>query len=111
MAGYYRRIASDLRDTPAAVPLFAESDRRHERVGVLGSLAWQRDRHTVKAGLEAAQLALHEDFTFAVTDEDEAEEAGISEGAIAFDLDDPFVFSDRRVADAVVGLPAGQPAA
>ena len=36
VAGYYRRIASDLRDTPAAVPLFAESDRRHERVGVLG---------------------------------------------------------------------------
>ena len=94
VAGYYRRIASDLSDTPAAVPLFAESDRRHARVGVLGSLAWQRDRHTVKAGLEVAQLWLNEDFTFAVTDEDEAEEAGISEGASAFTLDDPFVFSD-----------------
>ncbi len=61
---------------------------------MLGSLAWQRDRHTVKAGLEVAQLWLNEDFTFAVTDEDEAEEAGISEGASAFTLDDPFVFSD-----------------
>ena len=39
--------------------------------------------------------ALHEDFTFAVTDADEAEEAGISEGAIAFTLDDPFAFSDH----------------
>ena len=95
VAGYYRRIASDLRDTPAAVPLFAESTRRHERLGILGSLAWQHDRHTVKAGLETAQLALHEDFTFAVTDEDEAEAAGISEGAIAYTLDDPFAFNDR----------------
>jgi outer membrane receptor protein involved in Fe transport len=95
VAAYYRRIASELRDTPAAVPLYATSDRRHDRIGALASLTWQRDRHTVKGGFEAAQLALHEDFTFAVTDEDEAEEAGISEGAIAFDLDDPFEFSDQ----------------
>ena len=94
-AGYYRRIASDLDDTPAAVPLFAESNRRHERVGVLGSLTWQHDRHTVKAGLEAAQLRLREDFTFAVTDADAAEDAGISDAAAAHTLDDPFAFDDR----------------
>ncbi len=94
-AGYYRRIAADLDDTAAAIPLFAASRRRHERGGVLGSVTLQVDRHTVKTGLEVAQLALREDFTFAVTDEEEAEAAGISDGAIAYTLADPFAFSDR----------------
>ncbi len=42
------------------------------------------------------RVSLREWFTFAVTDEDEAEEADISEAALEFDLDDPFLFSDRK---------------
>lgn len=95
VAAYHRRIDAELRDSPAAVPLFATSDRRHDRLGVLGSLTWQRGRHTVKGGVEAARLALRETFRFAITDEDAAEEAGLSEGAEAFTLDDPFDFADR----------------
>jgi outer membrane receptor for ferrienterochelin and colicins len=95
VAAYHRRIDAELRDTPTALPLYASSDRRHDRLGVLSSLAWQRGRHTVKGGVEAARLALRETFRFAITDEDAAEEAGLSEGAEAFTLDDPFDFADR----------------
>jgi outer membrane receptor protein involved in Fe transport len=49
----------------------------------------------VKAGVEAARLALREAFGFAITDEDAAEEAGLSEAAEDFTLDRPFAFADR----------------
>lgn len=94
-AVYHRRVDAELRDTPDAVPLFATSDRRHDRLGVLGSVAWQRRRHTFKAGVEAARLALRESFHFAITDEDAAEDAGLSEAAEDFTFDDPFAFADR----------------
>jgi hypothetical protein len=95
VAAYHRRVDAELRDTAAAVPLFATSDRQHDRLGVLGSLAWQRGRHTFKGGVETARLALRETFRFAITDEDAAEDAGLSEGAEAFTFDDPFAFADR----------------
>jgi outer membrane receptor for ferrienterochelin and colicins len=95
VATYHRRIDAELRDSPSAVPLYATSDRRHDRLGVLGSLTWQRGRHTVKGGVEAARLDLRETFRFAITDQDAAEEAGLSEGAEAFTLDAPFDFADR----------------
>ncbi|MGD9905323.1 MAG: TonB-dependent receptor [Vicinamibacterales bacterium] len=95
VAAYHRRVDAELRDTPAAVPLFATSDRRHDRLGVLGSVTWQRRRHTLKAGAEVARLALREAFRFAVTDEEAAEAAGLSEAAEDFTLDDPFAFADR----------------
>jgi hypothetical protein len=95
VAAYHRRIDAELRDTPSAVPLYATSDRQHDRLGVLGSLTWQRGRHTVKGGVEAARLALRETFRFAITDEDAAADAGLSDGAEAFTLNDPFDFADR----------------
>jgi hypothetical protein len=95
VAAYHRRIDAELRDTLAAVPLYATSDRRHDRLGVLGSVAWQRGRHTVKGGVEVARLALRETFRFAITAADAAQEAGLSQGAEAFTLDDPFAFADR----------------
>ena len=54
-----------------------------------------RGKHVLKAGVEAARLSLHEDFSFFVTDEDEGEEADLSEGVLEHDEDDPFVFSGR----------------
>ncbi len=77
-------------------PLTAETERGDERYGALWSVTHQRSRHTIKVGGEISSLVLDERFRFAVTDPEEAEEAGLSEAAIAHDLDDPFVFSDRQ---------------
>jgi outer membrane receptor protein involved in Fe transport len=49
----------------------------------------------VKVGLEAARVALQEDFSFAVTDLEEAQEAEISERAAEFTVADPFRFQGR----------------
>jgi outer membrane receptor protein involved in Fe transport len=49
----------------------------------------------LKAGGEFARLGLHEDFSFAVTDVEEGEEAGLSDAALEFTLEQPFVFGDR----------------
>ena len=95
VAAYHRRVDAELRDTAAAVPLFATSDRQHDRLGALGSVAWQRGRHTFKSGVEAARLALRESFRFGITDEDAADDAGLSEAAEAFTLAEPFTFADR----------------
>lgn len=93
VAGYHRRIHAQLTDTPAATPLFAASDRRHDRVGAVANLTVERGRHTLKVGAEAARLSLDERFTFAVTDADDGEEAGLSEAALAFSPAQPFVFA------------------
>ena len=56
------------------------ADRSLRRVGVLGSVTHHRGKHVLKAGVEAARLSLHEDFSFFVTDEDEGEEAESERG-------------------------------
>ena len=94
VAVYRRSIDAVLEGSPADTPITASSDRRHQRTGVLGSVTYLRGRHTMKAGAEVARVSIAEDFAFAVTDEDEAEEAGISEAAEEFTRDDPFEFSD-----------------
>jgi outer membrane receptor protein involved in Fe transport len=73
--------------------LSASSDRQQSRVGVLAGLTYERNRHTLKSGFEAARLALREDFSFAVTDSKAAEAADISEHAGAFTTAEPFRFS------------------
>jgi len=93
VAGSHRRIDAQLADTPAATPLFVESDRRHDRVGVVASLTVERGSHTLKTGAEAARLVIDEYFTFAVTDDDLCEDAGLSDAATAFSPARPFVFA------------------
>lgn len=83
--------------SPFDTPLFAGQDRSNVREGIVASLSRSQKAHTIKIGFQASRLSLREFFTFAVTDEDAAEEAGISEAALEFDPDDPFVFSDRKV--------------
>jgi outer membrane receptor protein involved in Fe transport len=77
-------------------PITAASERTDNRYGALWSVNHQRNRHTFKAGGEASWLLLAERFTFAVTDAEEAEEAELSDGAIAHGIDNPFAFADRR---------------
>jgi outer membrane receptor for ferrienterochelin and colicin len=94
VAAYHRLGSSLLAGSEQDVPLFTDADRSFRRVGVLASLTHQRGRHLFKFGAEAARLSLREDFTFAVTDDEEAEEAGLSDAARAFTPDNPFVFGD-----------------
>jgi outer membrane receptor protein involved in Fe transport len=93
-AFYRRRVATNLRGSPADTPLSALSDRTHSRLGALASITHQKGRHTFKTGFEAARLALGEQFSFAVTDPTETDEAEISEAAAQFTRAAPFKFRD-----------------
>ena len=95
VAGYHRSGSAELLGSERDTPLFIRADRSLRRTGVLGSVTHHRGKHVLKAGVEAARLSLHEDFSFFVTDEDEGEEADLSEGVLEHDEDDPFVFSGR----------------
>lgn len=93
---YFRQsYESNLIGSPFDTPLFASQNRKDVRQGVIASLTHSVGGHTLKAGLEASRVSLREFLTFAVTDEEEAEEAGVSDAALEFDLSNPFVFRDR----------------
>ena len=93
VAAYHRLGSSALVGSENDVPLFTDADRSLRRLGVLASLTHQRGRHLIKLGAEASRLSLREDFTFAVTNDEEAEDAGLSNAARAFTPDHPFVFA------------------
>jgi outer membrane receptor for ferrienterochelin and colicin len=93
IAGYHRSGSAALVGSDEDLPLHINAERTLRRIGVLGSVTHHRGKHVVKAGVEVARLTLNEDFSFFVTDEDEGAEAGLSDGALAHDADDPFQFS------------------
>ena len=95
VAAYRRSMDAVLGGSAQDTPVTAASDRLQQRLGVRAALTYHRGRHTMKAGFEAASLRLREDFSFAVTDPEAAEEAEISDAAAAFTPDDPFRFSDQ----------------
>ena len=95
LAIYRRQVAADLRSSPADTPVSARSSRNHNRLGSLASLTMEQRGHTLKVGVEAARVALREDFTFAVTDPGEAEAAEISDRAAGFTPERPFSLADR----------------
>ena len=92
IAGYHRSGSAALSGSERDTPLFINADRALRRTGVLGSVTHHRGKHVLKAGVEAARLSLREDFSFFVTDEEEGEEADLSEGVLEHDEDNPFVF-------------------
>jgi hypothetical protein len=95
---YFRRFyESRLLGSEFDTPIFAAQDRRHVRQGILASVTHVYRRHTVKAGVETTRVTPREFFTFSITDQEVAEDEGISEAARAFTRDHPFVFHDRRV--------------
>ncbi|MEO7270653.1 MAG: TonB-dependent receptor [Vicinamibacterales bacterium] len=96
VSAYRRHGTAKLEASALDTPVSADGERRDDRLGLLASLTEQRGAHTIKVGGELSSLTLDERFTFAVTDEDAAEEAGVSEAAIAHDAADPFTFTDRR---------------
>jgi outer membrane receptor protein involved in Fe transport len=95
-AVFHRRHESRLFGSENDIPIFAEQDRAHTRTGVIASLTHQRGGHTIKTGIEASRIAPREFFTFYITDEEEAEAREVSDRALEFDDDNPFVFRDRR---------------
>ncbi|MEO5740461.1 MAG: TonB-dependent receptor [Vicinamibacterales bacterium] len=95
VAGYHRSGSAALLGSERDTPVFIRADRMLRRAGVLGSVTHHRGKHVLKAGVEAARLSLREDFSFFVTDEDEGEEADLSDGALKHDADDPFVFTGQ----------------
>ena len=92
VAGYHRSSSAAVIGSDHDTPLHINGDRTLRRTGVLASVTHHRGKHVLKAGLEAARLSLREDFSFFVTDEDEGEEAELSDGTLAHDEDNPFAF-------------------
>ena len=93
LGGYARRSQIALAGSAADTPLFAEAERRLTRLGMLAGLSRRVGFNAIKAGVEVQQLRLDESFLFAVTDDAQAEEAGLSEAAREHDVDNPFVFA------------------
>lgn len=92
VAGYFRFGSSALFPGDNDTPLLTSADRSLVRTGLLASITHQRGAHLLKAGVEAARLRLDEEFSFAVTDVELAEEAGLSDAAIEFTRARPFHF-------------------
>lgn len=96
LAVFRRDYKSELTGSEFDTPLFAAQNRRHARTGIIGSLTQIFGGHNLKYGFEAARITPREFFTFAVTDEELAEEREVSEEVQEFTLDDPFIFRERR---------------
>ncbi len=94
---WYRRHAHiELRPSEFDIPITARQDRSQTRDGILGSWSYYGRGHSVKAGFEATRVRLREFFSFAITDEELAEEREVSEAALELTRDAPFVFSASR---------------
>jgi hypothetical protein len=92
VAGYHRTGSMLLNESDADTPLAVAADRLIRRVGFLASASHAVGGHVFKVGAEAARLSLREQFTFAVTDEDDGD---FTPEVTAFTPDSPFAFSDR----------------
>jgi outer membrane receptor protein involved in Fe transport len=95
VSAFVRDTSGTLSGSARDTPVFADADRDQDRLGLLASLTHERGRHRLKAGVEASRIALDERFQFHVTDDEEGEEAGLSEAALEHDEDDPFEFAEE----------------
>lgn len=93
----YRRVGeSQLFPSEFDTPITSTADRRQTRSGVLGSISFAARGHALKGGFEATHLSLREYFSFAVTDDELADERDVSKEARQFTPNDPFVFAASR---------------
>lgn len=96
--GWYRRsFQAELIPSTFDTPLSATQFREHVRQGLLFNLTHLYDGHLIKVGAEGQRVTPREFFSFFVTDEDEALEAGLNPRLLSFDQDNPFVFRQRAV--------------
>jgi hypothetical protein len=93
---YYRsHFLSKLNPSQFDIPVTASQDRHHTRQGVLGSVSHITHGNSFKVGVEISRVAIDEFFSFAITDRDAADEAGISDPAMAFTPGNPFLFAQH----------------
>lgn len=93
---YYRsHFQSELIPSEFDTPITASQSRHHTRQGLLGSISRTAHGHAWKGGVEIARVSINEFFSFAVTDPDAADEAGISDPAMDFTPENPFVFRQQ----------------
>jgi hypothetical protein len=92
IAGYHRSGSAELIGSRYDTPLSTNAERTLRRTGALASVTHHRGRHVMKAGFEAARLSLGEEFSFFVTDRAEGAETELSDGALAHQANNPFVF-------------------
>lgn len=103
-----------LRSSPQDVPVSADANRQHRRLGALAGITRSHGAHLLKAGVQVDRLSVSEQFVFAVTDRELAEARDVSDAAMRFGPAAPFVFADRArgvamsayVQDAVSPLPS-----
>jgi outer membrane receptor protein involved in Fe transport len=76
-------------------PISAEQHRTHARLGVLASITRQLGEHLLKGGFDFQHVTPEEEFTFFVTDDD----ADLTESALRFRRDNPFVFEGSAARD------------
>src|SRR5262249_17275392 len=65
------------------------------RQGVVANVTQLFHGNTIKAGVEIASVLINEQFGFAVTDPEAAEEAEISDPAMEFTPDNPFFYASK----------------
>lgn len=94
-AAYARGTSSRLDPSPADTPLSLDAERAQRRIGLLLGVTQLRGAHTVKAGVEVAELSLREHLRFAATDPTGGTDSGLSPTALAYTAEAPFEFSDR----------------
>ena len=94
-AAYHRRTSSRLEGSEFDTPLEAHANRLLRRSGLLFALTQQHGNHLLKTGFEWQRLSIDEAFSFAITDDAEAEEAGFREQALQFARQSPFRFAGR----------------
>ena len=99
--GWYRHaFVAELFPSEGDTPISANQDRRHTRHGVLVNVTHAVGaEHVLKAGIDYQHITPRELFSFFITDEDGAEDAGISKEALAFDRNNPFMFEDAASRD------------
>jgi outer membrane receptor protein involved in Fe transport len=98
-AAYRRHGTSALAGTESDTPLAAHADRTLNRTGAVMAVTSDAGAHLLKAGVEWQRLSLAEQFSFAITDADEAEEAGFREEALQFTPAQPFAFAGEATPD------------
>jgi len=98
LSGYERYNAANLRSNEMVGPVFAEQSRHHSVYGLLGSLTWQKSRHTIKSGFELTRFPVTESFTVAITDLGELleKEPDLPEEVQQFIFPNAFFFNDHR---------------
>ena len=99
--GWYRHaFVAELFPSEGDTPISAKQDRRHTRHGVLVNVTHAVGaKHVLKAGIDYQHVTPRELFSFFITDEDAAEDAGVSAEALAFDRNNPFTFEDAASRD------------